>query len=243
LGRQDTQTNDFLDRFKGAIGNQETTTAMAGRLGNELGLPTLQKNAQSLNQNLLDLPETYGSASRGFDVNANQLQRIVGTKQAELSPFAQRATEQAQNAQNSVNTLLGYGQADQAKALMPYQTEQSFLTDRLARETTMFSQENENELNAIMDKVRNGIALSEGEKNRANALAVAEQSYQNQRKLNDQTAAQSSNSNQYLSGGQFYDTKSGKWITAPKAGGSGAKSASSFLAPAQSGLRTFIPNQ
>jgi S-adenosylmethionine synthetase len=152
---------------------------MAGRIGTELGIPTLQANATMLRNTLTNLPSTYSKATTGYDVNANQLARIIGQKSSELSPMVQTAETSLSGAQNTLGQRMGYEQTDQAKALLPYQTEQTLLSDRLARETTLYSQDNQNELNALISKMQMGVTLSEGEKNRANQLAIQEQDYNN----------------------------------------------------------------
>src|SRR3990167_1878680 len=83
LGGQQAQSQDYLGRLGGYVSGQPTSSALAERIGGELGLPTLRSNVQGLENTLFNLPSTYGSATRGFDVNANQLSRIIGTKQAE----------------------------------------------------------------------------------------------------------------------------------------------------------------
>jgi len=40
------------------------------------------------------IPQTQTQATRGYDVNSNQLSRIIGAKQAELAPVAQQAVTQ-----------------------------------------------------------------------------------------------------------------------------------------------------
>ena len=202
------ETSDFLGRYTNTINSQPTTSAMAARIGEELGLPTLQKNALALQNTLYDIPETYSAATRGFDVNANQLSRIIGTKQAQIAPAAERAQGFADSAQNQLNTRLAYEQTDQAKQLLPYQSEQSLMSDRLARETTGYTTAMQSELDAITAKMNAGITISEGEKNRANQLAIAEKSYQAAIK----TAEMSNNRQIALSSGQgIYDPTTGKY--------------------------------
>lgn len=179
LEGQNTLTSDFLTKFGNTITGQGTTADAAERIGGELGLPQLRQNAFNLNQSLIDLPGLHTSANRGFDVNANQLGRIINEKTSQIAPLAQRATAQAQFAEGELGTRLGYLQNDWNRQLLPLTTEKDFLTDRMARETSMYTQDNQNELNAIMDKIKNGITISEAEKARAHALSLAEKGYEN----------------------------------------------------------------
>lgn len=175
---QQSQESDYLNRFRDVIAGQPTTSALASRIGDELGLPALRGAAQGLNQSLLDLPSVYSKATRGFDVNSNQLSRIIAQKQSEIAPYATAATTAQQNAEQQLATRLGYEQTDQAKQLMPYQTEQQMLSERLARESTGYTTMMQQEFEGYLEKMRQGVTLSEGEKNRANQLAVAEKAYQ-----------------------------------------------------------------
>ena len=119
LSGQDASTSQWLNNYSNAIGNQETMRAMYSRLSDELGLPGLTRNAQNLTAQVEAIPETYANATRGFDVNANQLARIQNTKTAQLAPLAQKATTQAQNATNQLGIQMQLAQAQQAKELTP----------------------------------------------------------------------------------------------------------------------------
>jgi S-adenosylmethionine synthetase len=211
LAGQDVTSADYLKRYTDFINSQEGATAMAGRIGSELGIPTLQANATQLRNTLTNLPSTYSKATTGYDVNANQLARIIGQKSSELSPAVTTAETSLANAENVLGQRMGYEQTDQAKALLPYTAEQNMLNDRLARETTLYTQDNQNELNALITKIQSGITLSEGEKNRANQLAIQEKSYQNalevQKSKNAGQAPISTDTGDWM-----WDNQSGTWV-------------------------------
>lgn len=214
---QQADTGNFLNRFTGAINSQPTSSALAQRIGDELGVPQLQGNATMLRNTLTNLPSTYSAATRGFDVNANQLSRIIGQKSSELAPAVDTAERSLSSAQNTLDRRLGYAQADNQKALLPYQSEQSLLSDRFAREASGYSDAMHSELDAIIAKMNAGITLSEGEKDRAQKLAIAEKGYQNQLDQIKQTA-QSTKANQsrYITlgdGATLYDTQTGRVVS------------------------------
>ena len=221
------ETSDFLNRYTGAIQGQEKTSALAQRIGGELGLPTLQANARSMQNTLFNLPSTYSKATTGYDVNANQLARVVGTKQAELAPAAELAQQNAQDAQNTLNTRMGYEQMDQQKALIPYQSEQGLLSDRMARESSGYTTMMQGELDAIVQKMNAGITLSEGEKNRAQQLAIAEAGFKNALKIAEMNQQKQDPFVAMGEGTTLFNTQTGQKVyTAPKtatpqAGGSG----------------------
>lgn len=177
-GGQYGKITDFLNRYRQGIMGQEALPAMAERLGKEVGLPQLRDTAFQTNRTLNEIPATYTAATRGFDVNANQLGRIVGTKQAIAAPIAQKAQEQYQNAQDLVNQGIGYAQQQQAKELLPFQSEQSMLTDYQAREASGFTTMNEQKLNGYIQKMSQGVQLSMEEAREANELAMAKLDYE-----------------------------------------------------------------
>lgn len=177
FGGQYGKITDFLDRYRQGIFGQETAQALNERLGKEVGLPAARESAQATQRTLNEIPATYTAATRGYDVNANQLGRITGTKQAAYAPIAQKEQENYQNKQALVNELMGYNQYQQEKELRPFQSEQQMLTDYQAREASGFSQENESKLNGYIEKMRGGIQLTTAEAAEANKLAMAKLDY------------------------------------------------------------------
>jgi delta 1-pyrroline-5-carboxylate dehydrogenase len=251
LQGQKAEQGGYLDRFRGAIMGQEGLPQMASRIGSELNLPTLSENAFKLQQTVRNLPQTYSKATRGFDVNANQLSRIIGMQQSKLAPLAQEATMQAQNAINQRNEMMGFTQAQQQKELTPFQTEQNLMTERMARETSMFSEANQSELNAILQKMSTGAQLSSAEKDRAQQLAIAEMNFemqkqqlsQNQNQFQQQFNAQSSKPNTQVIevNGQkkLIDTSTGQVISSYGSSPTATKASTSYFKPSSN----YLPNQ
>lgn len=180
---QKAEGQDFLGRYTGAINKQEALPDMYKRIGIELNLPNLQQSANTLNTTLANLPQTFGSATRGFDVNANQLARTIGQKASELTPVVTQANQALSTAQDQANKQIGFEQTQQQKYLDPYLREQDMLNQRQTREATGYSEDNQAELNTYIQKMNAGITLTEGEKQRANALSIAEKGYENALKI------------------------------------------------------------
>lgn len=181
--KQYGEEQDYLSRYRKALGGQESLPDMYKRLGIELGIPNLQQSSNTLNTTLANIPATYSSATRGFDVNANQLSRTIGQKTAELQPVVTSTNNALTSAVENAGRGMQYGIAQQQKELLPFQTEASMLSDRWAREQTGFTTDHQAELSALISKMQSGVQLSEGEANRANALAVAEKQYETQLKI------------------------------------------------------------
>lgn len=200
LAGQKSEEQAYLDKYGATLAGQETMSAMAGRIGSELGLPDLQANASALSATLRNIPKVQEGATRGFDVNANQLSRIVASEQGKIAPAAQEAVTQAQTAQTQLGTRLGYGLQDQQKALQPlmqegtmmeqrFGRETTALSDRIAREFTGFSTGQQNELTSLLNVMQTDTQLTMQEIQRVNELAKAETEFQRQKELYAQQLA------------------------------------------------------
>lgn len=199
---------DYLGRYTGAINNQEPLSHMQDRIGRELNLPNLRTSANTLNTTLANIPYTYSGATRGFDVNANQLNRIIGTKSAALAPTVTAANNALSSAEGQLTQRMGLEQTQQAKQLLPYQSEQTLLNDRLARESTGFTQEAQGQLNAYIDKLDKGVALSRGEQDNAERLATAKLAYDQAIAVaNIQASASKYNADRSLEGTKYTANK------------------------------------
>ena len=209
---QAAEGSDFLSRYRGAVLGQETVPAMYARIAKETGLDTAKAANQQVQGTLTQLPYTYSKATRGFDVNANQLQRIIGQKASELAPTAAATAASAASAQEAADRMMGYTQAQQAKELTPFSTEQTLLMDRQARETSGFPAQAEMEYNALVQKAQMGITLSEGEKNRAAQLEAAKMQRDAQM---EQIKYQTEHANKYSATGTggVFNTQTGQITT------------------------------
>lgn len=133
------QENTLNKSFQDFVNGQEGYYAMSNRIGNELGLPNLQKNANQLQQTVANIPKVQTQATQNFDVNDNQLQRMIASQQYKLSPLAQQAQTQAGLAQDQVNQRLNLGQADNQRLTQPFQYQYQTLQDRANRELQGFN--------------------------------------------------------------------------------------------------------
>lgn len=183
FAQQKSEEDDFLNRFRGVVSGQEKLPALAERIGGELGLPSLRQSAFNLNQTLANIPTVQTQATTGFDVNENQRQRKIAAEQAKIAPLAQKATSQQQFAEGQLGERLGYETSQQLKDLQPFNMEASLLSDRLARETTGYTQDKQSELDIYLRKLDQGFQLSQSEKLRAQELADAESTFEKQREL------------------------------------------------------------
>ena len=218
LAENEAKQNAFLGKYSDFLRGQEGMGAMSQRIGQEIGLPNIKSTAEGLTQTYSQMPYTTTAATRGFDVNENQRQRIIAQKQAELAPALQSAQSAYSSALGTLGTMMGYEQADQAKALKPLELEASMMNDRIAQEISGFDTSSKNELDAIMTQWQQGYQVTKDQMDRATALAEREQNYNLQKMQLDEQARYKTISG----GGSIYDTRTGKIIeTAPKVSVSG----------------------
>lgn len=151
----------FLESFRTQYGD------IVSGLQEQLQLPELQEFALQAGQQLEELPGVYEEFARGQDISANQLARLTAAKTAELAPIAQKAIEQAQFAQEQFGQRLG-------QELVPLQTELQLYQDQLAREFTQYTQQQQNELDVLLQKMQLEGQLSMAEQQRAHELAMLE---------------------------------------------------------------------
>lgn len=177
MSGQKSDIGDFIGRYSGAINAQEPLSAINQRIENELNLPTLRQNANTINTAFSNIPYNYGSAARGFDVNANQLSRIISTKTANMTPAMNAANNALATAQNTATARIGQEQTQQTKLLSPYQTEGSMLNDYLSRQATGFTSTAEATLSGYLQKLASGVTLTQDELDNANRLATAKLAY------------------------------------------------------------------
>lgn len=155
MGRLKGEEEAFLGKFRG-----EFPSVISG-LETQLGLPKLRETATSAVGALGDVsrlveatPERTTQAARGFDVGANQLERMIAAETAKLAPTYRGATTAAQEALTAAQ--LGESQfgTRASLALKPYETEINLMKDRFAREATGFNADVESQFNLLLQKIQ-----------------------------------------------------------------------------------------
>jgi hypothetical protein len=133
-----------------------------------LGLPQLRQSAYDLTETLRNIPRVQEQATRGFDVTANQLARMIQSGQEKVSPLAQEAVREAQFAEETA-TKRG------EQALVPYKAEIELMKDRFAREATGFNVDVEARLNILLTQIQEQGATDRVKLQEATRLAELEQ--------------------------------------------------------------------
>lgn len=189
-------------------------------------IPDQTSGVNALNSRIQQLRtgSTMGETAGGY-ASASQVDKALQTGYIPAHNTA------ATNLNNSVN--IASSEID--TLTKPLYTEASLINERIARETTGYTQLQQNELTTLLQNMQNGITLSEGEKNRVNQLALAELNFNNQLKLIGEESKYANKNTQIVeTGGRKYlvDMNTGAKIQdlGPSGSGSGSgKTASSYL--------------
>jgi hypothetical protein len=152
---------------------------MAERIQTELGIPALSKAAQDMATNITNMPTTQLAANRYFDTNANQLQRIINQKQSELGPAATGIS-------NALAAVTPLATQQMQNELLPWTTEAGMVSDTAAREVSGYTSIMQAQLDTLLEKMREGSALTLQESSQAADLAAKEQAYTEAAKANTQ---------------------------------------------------------
>ena len=191
LKSQEKERQALFGQYTAASQAQEPLQAAYTRLGTEAGVPELEKTIGGFKTNIADvqnrlnqLESNINERIKGQDVSEAQRQRIIGyeatplTKQlGELGTAMAPYTEQLSGAQSKIATQLGLISQDQQKALQPLIMQIDSISDRFAREITMYNAQKETTLTALMDKLTRERQLADREWQQAQDLAAEERKW------------------------------------------------------------------
>lgn len=224
--------SDLNTGFTNFLNSQETVPQLTTRYNQQYGIPQMQNNLQQgqeqydyLGNQIRSMPTSVAQGSQESILTQGQKDRVVQSRQA---PILEQQGVLGQNlsqlgnrlstAQTNANQMISAEQAQQLKMTQPWT--QAYNTESVLSTMAMtgWSTQNSMELQRLLANQSAGIQLSEGEKNRMNALAVSENNFEHQLKL-QQDAAKSSTSNNLMpvgAGTSIFDPSTGKFIgTAP----------------------------
>lgn len=201
------ELGDFINKYSSAVPQIIQDTYKEFNVGDLLGY------ANALNTRIQDLKGNLTSEGAGGYASAGQVDKALNTN---YLPRFLSASENANRAATIAQGQVGYRVA-------PFQTEASLLNDRLARENTGYTQQQQNELTLLLQKLNDQQQMTMAEYNRATELAVGEQRYNQELRLleekfkNDKalSSASTTNKDRYLSlgsGSSVFDMQTGKII-------------------------------
>lgn len=206
-----------IDTYKTAIpGIQQAADTKYG-VSNQLGL------VNALETRINDLKFNTSGAGAGGVASASQVDKAVNSKY--LPQYNTANTNLGRSATLAANEV--------SQQLDPYKTQISALNDQIARESTGYTQEQQNELTVLLTKMNQGFALTQAEIAQVNALALADKNYANQVSLLEKQNEQKKNdpSNRYISLGtndQLYDVVTGKIVAKNSASTTGGSTSNYY---------------
>lgn len=176
---QQNQVGAFTGAYNAAARALPTYQTLLNNANKQYNVQPLAQNAANLQNTLLEVPKNYSDLTKGSDTNSAQLQNLIGQRQWELAPVAEAAQNSANVAQGLANTSVGYGVQNEAQQLSPYTNTVPLLTSTLAGASSNFGAQQQAELQALTDKLNQGVILTNAEQQRLNDLKIAEEGYNN----------------------------------------------------------------
>lgn len=218
--------------YAGAIAGQAKVPDLINKYDQQYGVPQMQQQIQqgmaqydALGNTINNKPNEIAQRSRESILNQGQKDRVV---QAESAPLLQQQgllgqtlSRQQANlgvAQGNAAKMVDAAQVQQQKELAPWLQQYSNENVMSSMRTTGWNFENQSELTRLITNAQNGITLSEGEKNRANDLAMKEKEFENNLKVQNAKNQNQPGSNYITAGAgtSIFDPSTGKFIgTAP----------------------------
>lgn len=222
-----------LDKgYAGAIDAQTKVPDLITNYNNQFGVPQLQKQIQTgqeaydaLGNTISNIPTDIAQRSQESILTQGQKDRQVQAESAPLlkqqGVLGQTIARQQTNlgtAQTNAGQMVTAEQAQQTKELQPWLQKYSDESILSSMRMTGWTQENSQELQTLLANQQAGITLSEGDKNRANALALKEADFEDQLKLNSQQASLTPKNNYIAAGAgtSIFDPSTNSFVaTAP----------------------------
>lgn len=202
------ELSDFNSSFGSAVPsiiNEESA---------KYNLPGLANQATALNNRVTDLQGNLTGQGAGGYASSNQVDAAINSK------YLPRYQTAVTNLNNASQLAAGETQT----RLTPYTTQANLLNERLSREATGYSQEQQQQLDSLVAQMQAGVQLSTAQIQQMTQLAVSEQNYQAQLATlqNQKEIAQLTNDRlKSIGAGGVYDPVTGQVIQGVKASSSG----------------------
>lgn len=197
LNKQNQKQDALFGQYSTAVKAQPTLASVLGQAQQDRGLGELQGNIDLFQGQVADvkglmdrLNENTSQRTAGTGANQAYLDRLraaeggqLNTQLGRLGAGLEPVVKAYDLASQDVGQLLSATSQDQAKALSPMEMQINSLGDRFAREITGFTQNKQNELDVLMDKLNRDRQLADREWAKAQQLASEERAYARQRQV------------------------------------------------------------
>lgn len=157
-----TELAGYNDRYAEAVPRLMGEASARYDVGGKLNITT------KLGDRIADLRNNISGYGAGGYASSGQVDSAVNKKY--LPAYNQSSSNLATAAQ--------LAQQDVTTGLLPIQTEGQILVDRMARESTGYSQQAQSELDVLLSKWTTNMQMAENEKGRLHELAMKEREYE-----------------------------------------------------------------
>lgn len=183
--------------YSGAIAGQQTVPQLITGYNEKFGIPDMQASIardtgsyDALGNSIRNMPKEIAQRSQESILTQGQKDRQVQAESAPLlqaqGMLGQKLSRDQANlgvAQSNASQMVSAEQVQQEKELSPWLKQYDNESILSAMRMSGWTFENQSELTRLIQNQQAGITLSEGEKNRANQLAIAEKGFENALKL------------------------------------------------------------
>lgn len=169
---------DLVNAFKSQISNQPSATDYYNQGMSAFNVPGLQQTSNNLNSAILNTPNSNLDAARGYNYDSNQISQKNSQDLQRLAPAAAAAQNNASTAQQNAIAYQNAGLQQNQTNLVPLQQQATAQADLFARQQSGFLATSQSQLQALQDKLNQGIALSTAEMSAYQSLSSQEMQYQ-----------------------------------------------------------------
>lgn len=175
---QNTLQGNYFQAYKDAIKANPSMTDLFSTAYDKFNVVPLQTTANTLDNAMLTAPNSNLAAAKGFNYDQNQVDQKTSQDLQRLAPAAAVAEKNAQTAETNASNYVTQGLTQNQIALLPIQEQGQYLMDFYARQQSGFTTVAQARLQALQDKMDQGVALSKEEMQEYASLASSEASYQ-----------------------------------------------------------------
>lgn len=187
---------DFLTKYQGDTAN------VVGATSAKYNLPQQAANVNGLNTRIQDLKTNDTNEGAGGFANAGQVDAAVNS----------RYLPQYNSALANLNTSTTLAQNEEQTQLQPDVQGGQLLATRIASEMTGFTASQDQQLQALIDQINNGVQLTETQMNNAEKLSEAKLGYQS---AIDSITAQNNKVQSVSAGSYVYNPATGQYSKLP----------------------------
>lgn len=155
------ELSSFIDSYKTAVPQIISDTS------NKYNLPTLTGQANALGTRTNDLSGNLTGEGAGGYASSGQVDKAISTN---YLPRYQQAISNLANANTQA-------QSEENQLVAPYTTQATALNDRLNREATAYTAEQQQTLDSLVAQMNAGVTLTSQQIQQATTLAQAESQY------------------------------------------------------------------